>query len=678
MHVRFPFLYLILCWMICLVLLPTNSVASIVGHDKQAKDQQGKKVYKIAGEQHLAPFSFIDEKGEFTGFSVALFDYIAAKEEVEFEYIPMDLYQATKALQKGEVDAVMGMKYSAEQDARFSFSESYFTMADAVVVPNELAPKVKKLTDLRGKTIVMQEEPVAFDLLLNVRKVDFLLALNPEDALQFLFMGRADAYLSNKWTAEYYLQQSGKQNDYTVLDHLGVPSEFAVAVRPNETELLSLINRSLNRMEASGEYQQLYNDWFVPNTDERLKELKNWIVFLVIIITLAFAVLYMTYAWNKRLQKEVDKRTSALAVANEQLEVQRRAISDANAFKTQIINHMYYGILTFDESFQLTSMNQRAMQMLHLSDKEAVQTKDVLAQPLIRRIFDTYEHVWDQQMELLKEEIEIEYDGQTQYFLYRLIPLYEEGGKMNGYLLTLADRSEARILEEKLATQEKMRALGQLVAGVAHEIRNPLTSMKMFIDLLPRKYEDPVFREELLKHVPEALHRMNRIVENLLDYARPKYPKKKLFAVEPFIQSLEAIIQPTLRKKGIELRLQMESEMMLYSDPDQMKQVMLNLMLNAIDAMENCSEKVLSIVAETDEEIGMIKVLDTGEGMEKEEISHIFEPFYTTKEHGVGLGLTLCYQWVKENNGEMNIESIKGQGTIFSLELPIKVEGGEQ
>ncbi|WP_338752768.1 transporter substrate-binding domain-containing protein [Bacillus sp. FJAT-52991] len=677
MYVRFRLIYLFLCFSLLLVFAPFTTT-SIVGHAKQTKAKEGKKVYKIAGEQHLAPFSFINEKGEFTGFSVALFDYIAANEDVEFEYIPMDLYQATDALQKGEVDAIMGMKYSAEQSARFAFSESYFTMADAVIIPNESASKVKTLTDLREKTIVMQEEPVSFDLLLNVRRVDFLLALNPEDALQFLFMGRADAYLSNKWTAEYYLEKAGKQTEYKVLDHLSVPSEFAVAVNPGDTELLSLINRSLNHMEASGEYQQLYNEWFTSGTDEQLKQLKNWIVCLIVLITLTFAVLYMTYIWNKRLQREVVKRTSALAVANEKLEVQRRAISDANAFKTQIINHMYYGILTFDESFQLTSMNQSARQMLHLSDRKAVQTDDILEQPLIRRILHTYEHMWDKKMELLKDEIEIEHEGQTQFFLYRLIPLYEERGQMNGYLLTLADRSEARILEEKLATQEKMRALGQLVAGVAHEIRNPLTSMKMFIDLLPRKYEDSVFREELLKHVPEALHRMNRIVENLLDYARPKYPKKKMFAVEPFFQSLEAIIQPTLRKKGIQLHLKIESGMMLYSDPDQMKQVMLNLMLNAVDAMENRSEKVLSIEAKTDQAIGVIRVSDTGCGMEKEEISHILEPFYTTKDHGVGLGLTLCYQWVKENNGEMNIESVKGQGTTFSLELPTEVEGGER
>ncbi|WP_203364496.1 transporter substrate-binding domain-containing protein [Bacillus sp. REN10] len=675
MYIRFRPIYLFLCLSLLLVSMPFPVTASVVGYVKQKKVKEEKRVYKIAGEQHLAPFSFINETGEFTGFSVALFDNIAKNEKVEFEYIPMDLYQATEALQKGEVDAIMGMKYSAEQSERFAFSESYFTMADAVIVPNELASEVNKLTDLREKTIVMQEEPVSFDLLLNVRRVDFLLALNPEDALQFLFMGRADAYLSNKWTAEYYLRQAGKQSEYEVLDHLSVPSEFAVAVRPGETELLSFINRSLNRMEASGEYQQLYNEWFTSSTDERLKELKNWIVFLILMITLSFAVLYMTYIWNKRLQKEVEKRTSALAIANEKLEVQRRAISDANAFKTQIINHMYYGILTFDQSFQLTSINQRAIQMLRLSERVSVQTADVLEQPLIRRILHTYEQTWDNKIKLLKEEIEIEQEGQTQFFLYRLIPLYKEGGQMNGYLLTLADRSEAKMLEEKLATQEKMRALGQLVAGVAHEIRNPLTSMKMFIDLLPRKYEDPVFREELLKHVPEALHRMNRIVETLLDYARPKYPKKKMFAVDSFFHSLEAIIQPTLRKKGVQLDLKIESGMMLYSDPDQMKQVMLNLMLNAVDAMEERSEKILFIESKTDQGIGIIRVSDTGCGMGKEEVSHILEPFYTTKEHGVGLGLTLCYQWVKENNGEMNIESVKGQGTTFFLELPMEEKG---
>jgi signal transduction histidine kinase len=247
---------------------------------------------------------------------------------------------------------------------------------------------------------------------------------------------------------------------------------------------------------------------------------------------------------------------------------------------------------------------------------------------------------------------------------------------MNGYLLTLADRSEERLLEKKLATQEKMRALGQLVAGVAHEIRNPLTSVKTFIDLLPNKYENPEFRKELSKHVPEALRRMNRIVESLVDYARPKYPQKAAFDVETFINSVAVIISPTLKKKAVHLSLDIESGMQLYSDPDQIKQIMLNLMLNALDAMENSPRKQLSIRAVTENELGFIDVSDTGKGIDEKDVPHIMEPFYTTKKQGVGLGLSLCYQWIEENNGEITMQTKQGNGTTFTIILPVTKEKG--
>jgi polar amino acid transport system substrate-binding protein len=377
------------------------------------------------------------------------------------------------------------------------------------------------------------------------------------------------------------------------------------------------------------------------------------------------------------LKKEVEKRTFALADANRKLEVQQRTISQAHEFKTQIINHMYYGILTFDQSLNLTSLNQRAKEMLCLI-VEPVQTSDILMHPLMQQIFQTYETVMHKKSKafLFTEEIEYKQDSEFRFVLYRVIPLYEEQDQMSGYLITLADRSEERMLEKKLATQEKMRALGQLVAGVAHEVRNPLTSVKTFIDLLPRKYEDPTFRKELLKHVPEALKRMNRIVESLLDYARPKYPQKLSFDLETFIQSVVAIIEPTLKKQGVRLYLEIEPGMQLYSDPDQIKQVMLNLLLNALDAMETSIKKKLSIRAEIENGMGNIYVADTGRGIDELEIPHILEPFYTTKKHGVGLGLALCYQWIQENNGEINIETKKGCGTTITLILPLTEEKG--
>ncbi|MGE5703843.1 MAG: transporter substrate-binding domain-containing protein [Clostridia bacterium] len=630
-----------------------------------------KKVYRIAGERYLAPFSYVDENGMFTGFSIDYLNAIAEEQNLEFHYIPMDLYQAVQALRAGEIDAIMGLRYSAAYSDLFSFSNPYFTMADAVVIPRQSEKDFHTLADFRHKTIAMREEPGALTLLSNIRRVHFQLALNSKDALDLLMAGRADAYMGNKWTVRYYLEQSERSNDYVIRENLfEVPVDFSVAVNRQNDALLSIINPAHSRMQASGAYQKLYTKWF-GETEVQVSRLRTWITILVAIILASLFAMWATYMWNKRLKQEVARQTAALARANHSLEMQQRAIAESNAFKTKIIENVYSGIVTLDEHFLVTSTNQRACDMLGIQPMIDQQKAENI--PLLQPILDEFAAAPHKEGEsqIFSREMEYEKAGKQVFVLYRVIPLYDQSEVRTGYLITLADRTEERILQKKLAIQEKMRALGQLVAGVAHEIRNPLTAMKTFIDLLPRKYDNPSFREELLRHVPEALQRMNRIVEDLLDYARPRLPKKRAFAVAPLLDSLVIIMNPTLKKESVALQLEIEPDMQLYSDPDQLKQVLLNLMLNAVDAMKGRPEKRLSIVMRTDGDKGHIRIADTGCGIKESNFSHIFEPFYTSKSNGVGLGLALSYQWIRENNGEIEVATKEGVGTTFHITLPV-------
>lgn len=240
-----------------------------------------------------------------------------------------------------------------------------------------------------------------------------------------------------------------------------------------------------------------------------------------------------------------------------------------------------------------------------------------------------------------------------------------------GYLLSINDETEKKKLEQKLITQEKLHALGQLVAGVAHEIRNPLTSIKTFIDLLPSKYDRPQFREVLMEHLPVEVNRLNMIVTDLIEYARPRPPNIQSCTANE-LTSLLAFLQVTMNKNNIEFEQYIESDLIFFIDPQQIRQVLLNLLLNAVHAVEKSSEKKIKIIMEKENgEMGRILIIDTGKGMSQEEINHIFEPFYTSKEKGVGLGLTLSYNLIKENKGDIHVSSFPAQGTKFTVVLPL-------
>jgi nitrogen-specific signal transduction histidine kinase/ABC-type amino acid transport substrate-binding protein len=635
-----------------------------------------KKVYRIAGDQYLPPFSYVDKGGKFIGFSVELFERIAKRENVTFEFIPMTSYKAIEALKKGEIDAIMGMKYSNRLSGQFLFSKSYFMVTDTVVLPKKDALSVRTLTDLREKIIVMQQDPIALSLVMNIRDSEVTMTLNTEDAFAHLMANRADALLTNKWTAAYYIKQNNVKSQYEMIDGLtGTSAEFTAVVHPSETHLLKIINTSIAEMKANGEYLELHSGWISSITDQRLKELRNWITALVVFIILILVTLATSYLWNKKLKDEVKKRTSALEFANSKLKDQQIELSQADQFKEDIFNHIYSGLITFDNKNKLTSINKRARSILNLAGDKPIHAEDVLSLPKMKQVLAAYEESASvshtKSKGIFSEELSFEEKGKHRSILFRIISLEGKDSKSEGYLITLADRSEERMLEKKLALQEKMGALGQLVAGVAHEIRNPLTTLKMFVEMLPKKYGDPNFRDEMIRHVPDSVRRMNQIVESLLGYSRRNESKRELFALKLCVQSIVSIMEPTLKKNSVKLVLNIDDQAHGFADQSQIGQILLNFMLNGLDAMINSKEKIMTVTAFSDDRYAYIKVADTGCGIEPEALVHLFEPFYTTKTNGVGLGLSLCYQWAEENNGGLDVIPLEN-GSEFTVKLPVK------
>lgn len=662
-----------------IILLCMNIIGLFFPLSSLANEQTGERqTYRIAGDQYLPPFSYVNKEGEFVGFSVDLFKRIAERENVSFEFIPLSSYKAIELLKKGEIDAIMGMKYSNYLNHQFLFSDAYFMVSDTFVLPKKSAHTIRTLIDLREKVVLMQEDQAAISMMKNVRGSQIMIALNSRDAFSLLMDERADALLTNKWTAEYYIKENNAETDFEVLDHLtGTSAEFSAAVYPNHYMLVEMINSAMEEMKENGEYTRIYSRWFHGMDDVRLKELKTWMTILIIFLALIFIALLVVYVWNKKLKIEVKKRTFALEQVNQKLSEQQMELSKANQYKENILNHIFAGIITFDKENTLTSMNPRARTILNLENNKIIEAEDILSLPTIQKLLNAYKTECRKNHEnVFSKEIEYEENGERKSVLFRIIPFQANEMVMEGFMLTLTDRSEERMLQKKLVLQEKMGALGQLVAGVAHEIRNPLMSLKVFVEMLPKKYMDPEFRKEMLHHVPEAVKRMNRIVESLIGYSRRNEIKRETFLIQDCVQAIIDIMEPTLKNNGVSLVQNIDKKATAYGDQHQIGQILLNLMINGLDAMSTSQEKVMTVSAYNDGSFAYIEVADTGCGIEPEALNHIFEPFYTTKSNGVGLGLALCYQWAVENNGVLDVKPLH-KGTKFVIKLPSVQNGGK-
>lgn len=636
-----------------------------------------KKTYKIAGEWALPPFSYMKEDRALAGMSIDIMEKISEENGLEFEYIPMSIEDAKKALKDGKIDAIAGISYNAENESWFDFSDPYFMMSYSLIIPKEKKESIKKISDIRDSHIVIENNSPVLATLQNMRNTDLTIVTNQYAGLLTLVNEKADVFIGNKWTASFYLKHIEQEDGFVILDEVIEPADYSIAVKKGNEDLLRQINQTLTTLKARDELNPLVDGWLRPKSEAEIIRLKQFVFFLSIVLSVVALVLLIIYIWNQRLKKAVSKQTHALRLLNENLKKQRQEIADSNVFKDQILNNIDTGIVTFGLDFTIKSWNSRALDILSQADGELndIQHSSSLLNKLLR-VYDVKDTLQEETAETI--EVETGRNGQKKVIYYRILRMYDSQMKLTGYILAMNDETEKMKLQQKLITQEKLHALGQLVAGVAHEIRNPLTSIKTFIDMLPKKYDRPEFRDLIVEHLPAEVNRLNTIVTDLVEYARPR-PSNKQRYTAPELASLIKFLQVTVDKKGIILEKSIDEKLVFYIDPQQIRQVILNLILNAIDAVEESTEKRIVIGMEMeDANYGKITISDTGKGINEEDLTRIFEPFYTSKEKGVGLGLTLSYNLIKENNGDIHVESQPSQGTVFTILLPLYETGGDK
>ncbi len=223
-------------------------------------------------------------------------------------------------------------------------------------------------------------------------------------------------------------------------------------------------------------------------------------------------------------------------------------------------------------------------------------------------------------------------------------------------------------LEKEVTKQEKMKAVATLAAGMAHEIKNPLTAIKTFAEFLPKKYDDPEFREKFSRLVIDEVDRVNNIVKQLLEFSKPSELELKAVLITDLLDETLTLLNSNLLKHDIELAKDFDRYAMILADKNQLKQAMLNLFLNAIQSIPSRGKLEISARAVAG---GWVKILikDTGCGMTPDQIQHAFDPFYTTKEDGTGLGLAIVHSIITKHGGKIEMASELGKGTTVSVFL---------
>lgn len=221
-------------------------------------------------------------------------------------------------------------------------------------------------------------------------------------------------------------------------------------------------------------------------------------------------------------------------------------------------------------------------------------------------------------------------------------------------------------LEEQARRAEKVAVLGELAVEITHEIRNPLTIIKMLTHTLAEGNRD----DEAMEVIKYEIDRIDRLVARFLDYARPAEPKLRDVDMNHIVENTLLLVNHRINRQGIRLAKDLSPLPRVSVDPEKMTQVLLNLLINAVDAMPTGGELILSTRADQQEKL-LISIKDSGTGIPQSIRERLFSPFVTTKKDGLGLGLSIVHRIIEQHDGKIEVDSQEGKGTTFTIELPL-------
>lgn len=353
------------------------------------------------------------------------------------------------------------------------------------------------------------------------------------------------------------------------------------------------------------------------------------------------------------------------------LDVQMASIARLEHLNDQLLNNIPVGVMLIDENDYVKTINLTAINLLKLRHSPDILYKyyDLLA-PL-KGIRET----WFQlpEAERLRHSFSLtNTTGQTQSYSFQLVRLEQPEQLKNNLIFMFHDITKIIELEDRVEMETRLAAIGQLAAGIAHEIRNPLASISGSLEMLKAniKIED----EEDKKLIAIALRetvRLNHLITEFLQFARPKQAKFQSFALQPVINEVAEAIQSRIRDMvQTDFQINVSPALQIFGDIERVKQVFFNLFINSVEASTQ-KNVLISIDANVKSEHIEIIVRDNGSGIDKDIASKIFDPFFTTKPAGTGLGLSTVAQIIKAHKG--NIRILPGPGAGFELRFPLTI-----
>ncbi|NYB74554.1 transporter substrate-binding domain-containing protein [Sedimentibacter hydroxybenzoicus DSM 7310] len=608
-----------------------------------------------AANENAPPLRFVDEiDNQYKGVVVDVVNQLSLELGIDIQTVPMKWDDALLSLKEGRTQ-MCDMFINRERSQNYLFTDPIYNLRTVLLTR---ADDNFDTGNINSMKIATELGDYANSYLIeNYPDAELIYTHNVEEGLELFLNGTVDAVIGDEPIITFLLVEKNENLNPKYSNIILYQQEVVFAVAKDKPELVQILNKAIPQLKSKGQLEKIQQKWFgistpLIDTDNSSELIKTMVISFVIASIVVGGIFVLIIFNNFSLQRLVKKRTTELENSRNELQIIFDGISDF-----MLVIDKDKNVLKINKSFNDYAVNNGFM------DRNAKCTEYInkfCSDCTNCLLDDAYK-----QEKNINKEVTAGHD----VFEMNFQPLKDAN---NTVLITIKNITLDKINRNKMLQTNKMIAVGQLAAGLAHEIRNPLGIIRTqsYLLRINEKIDDAAYKS--LDYIDVAVKRASKIIDNILSFSRFSSKAEKLIDVNQLIERLIEIHNEAIKKYRIIVNVESNIKEQIQLNVESVEHIILNLISNSIDAMNDGG--ILGLKTKVEDNIFTIICEDNGCGIDEHNINNIFDPFFTTKElgKGTGLGLFIVYSEVEKLGGKIDVKSKLGEGTTFIITIPFE------
>lgn len=617
--------------------------------EKQYLQEKETLVYGIDPE--AAPFSFVNgETGQIEGLVADYMSILALDLGMDIQSKVVEPSEILESLKTREIDMTDLFVDTGEKNQYVSTQPLY--ELTGIMVTRYGNREISAYRDMQGKRLAMVEGDFLELRVLKAfpqgQSMDIVYTDSVKKGLELLMEDQVDALVANETVIDFYAEEMDIESDLRQVGDAVYKEDVTLAVNVYDTKLYNILNKEILNLKKRNVFIEAQEKWLGTSapivTDSTSVKWAQWIILFCV------GTVVILMLWESVLNRRIEQKTREIRIEKNNLQV--------------VIDNIDALIAVINGDDVITQCNDYGKRLLQDTAGSFVGC-GLGTTGMLKDLYDMYGKNPDAPYYIYEER-------------YYSVFVRVLNGSRGNRLMMVEDCTGTQMAERKLRQESKMIAVGQLSAGLAHEIRNPLGLIKNYSYLL-RDYAIDDMAGHSLDVIGDSAKRIDQLVENLLRFSRLSNDKTEMLNVEKLLRSILDLEQKKLEKQKVTLSLVCAKDLTLYMCEETVKIIAFNLINNAVEAFREAdmSEGRLKVGAKCEEGVFYLKVEDNGPGMPQTVVEHIFNPFFTTKDTGTGLGLYIVNSELEKINGQITVDSRPGEGSAFTVKIPVREQTDE-